>query len=30
VDDGVVSALNLEEVPSSAEASSAEKILAAL
>ncbi|MGI9511853.1 MAG: peroxiredoxin [Anderseniella sp.] len=30
VDDGVVTALNLEEVPSSADASSAEKILAAL
>ncbi len=30
VDDGVVAVLNLEEVPSSAEASSAEKILAAL
>ena len=30
VDNGVVSVLNLEEVPSSAEASSAEKILAAL
>ena len=30
VDDGVVAVLNLEEVPSSADASSAEKILAAL
>ncbi len=30
VDDGVVAVLNLEDVPSSAEASSAEKILAAL
>ena len=30
VDDGVVSVLHLEEVPSSADASSAEKILAAL